>query len=103
MGFEDLFSVTSSERRVHLMRKENVLEKQRIAKHHSEDSNVIEKAIKRLFAGVEIGRTSDIVDSLDLGANVNSVNDNNETPLVVAAKSRNYTIIDLLLTRGAAP
>ncbi|GFR58119.1 26S proteasome non-ATPase regulatory subunit 10, partial [Elysia marginata] len=103
MGFEDLFSVTSSERRVHLSKKENVLEKQRIAKHQSEDSNVIEKAIKRLFAGVEIGRTADIVDSLDLGANVNSVNDNSETPLVVAAKSRNYTIIDLLLTRGAAP
>ena len=38
MGFEDLFSVTSSERRVHLSKKENVLEKQRIAKHQSEDS-----------------------------------------------------------------
>ena len=35
----------------------------------------MERAVQRLLAAVEAGKTGDITDSLDIGADINSVNE----------------------------
>ena len=45
----------------------------------------MERAVQRLLAAAEAGKTGDITDSLDIGASVNSVNEVRKANFVIWA------------------
>lgn len=57
-----------------------------------------------LFKGIEQGASAnDIQDLINLGANVNSVNADMDTPLLLAVRHQNVQVVKLLLKSGSDP
>ncbi|KAK6188909.1 hypothetical protein SNE40_004989 [Patella caerulea] len=82
-------------------RRKNMPVVSRIEQKLSKNKKVLERVTSKLLDVAGMGSTGVIHRLLDVGANINAIDLNGCTPLILAAKSSHYVVEKLLLSRGA--